>query len=184
MNAIYKLSSFFISSVLVSTVARAEYTPAGQEISAAIEAYSNNLREINTLLAGITDHASADTATAPLRAKTKEMILNLRKIKQLSIDAEPSRDDQNLLASQVIEVQLLQAEFEKNCLRLADSRFFESVQLARLFYAIADVYRREQEASTPQPAAQPANTPPLRSISDEERRLREQHRNERAKLYR
>ncbi len=180
MNISHKLTVLLLSPVFMSTTALAEYTTAGQEVSATIEAYCNNLREINALMQGVTDRASADAATAPLRAKTKDMIINLRRIKEYSIGSfEPSRDDQKLLSRQVIELQILQADFEKNCMRLANANFYDSVTLARLFYAIADIYRREQEAITP------SATPPAteRSITDEERRQREQRRNERAKLY-
>ena len=180
MNISHKVTVLLLSPVFMSTTALAEYTAAGQEVSATIEAYCNNLREINALMQGVTDRASADAATAPLRVKTKDMIINLRRIKEYSIGSfEPSRDDQKLLSRQVIELQILQADFEKNCMRLANANFHDSVTLARLFYAIADIYRREQEAITP------SATPPAteRSITDEERRQREQRRNERAKLY-
>lgn len=180
MNISPKFTALLLCPAFAEATATAEFTAAAQEISTTIEAYCDNLREINTLMQGITDLASADAATAPMRVKTKEMILNLRSIKELSIDFEPSQDDQKRLSHQVIELQILQADFEKNCTRLAECNFYGSVKLARLFYAIADIYRREQEGSA---NAAAAAAPAERTITEEERRRREQHRNERAKLY-
>lgn len=181
MNISHKFTALLLCPAFVGATATAEFTAAAQEISATIEAYCDNLREINTLMQGITDRATADAATAPLRIKTKEMILNLRSIKELSIDFEPSIDDQKRLSHQVLELQILQADFEKNCIRLAEANFYDSVMLARLFYAIADIYRREQEGNIAPTAASAA--PEERTITEEERRHREQRRNERAKLY-
>lgn len=180
MNISPKFTALLLCPAFAGATATAEFTAAAQEISTTIEAYCDNLREINTLMQGITDLASADAATAPLRVKTKEMILNLRSIKELSIDFEPSQDDQKRLSHQVLELQILQADFEKNCIRLAEANFYDSVMLARLFYAIADIYRQEQESSV---TAAAAAAPAERTITEEERRRREQRRNERAKLY-
>lgn len=169
------------AGVMFSTACAAP-TPAGQEVADAIGAFCDSLREMNNLMAGVTDRATADAVTSPLRQKTKEMYQNSRRVKALSLKSEPNDEDQAVLMRQVLELQLLQAEFERHCLRLAEQRFYDSVQLARLFHAIAELYQRDQNG-TVAPPAPPAAPKEERSISEEERQRREQRRNERLKLY-
>ena len=176
------LSTTFICTGVLCSTACAAPTPAGQEVADAIGAFCGSLREMNTLMAGVTDRATADAVTSPLRQKTKEMYQNSRRVKALSLKSEPNDEDQAVLMRQVLELQLLQAEFERHCLRLAEQRFYDSVQLARLFHAIAELYQREQNG-TVAPPAPPAAPKEERRISEEERRRREQRRNERLKLY-
>lgn len=170
-------------AVTVVCPLQADYTAAGQEVSAAIDAFSTSLREINALLQGVQDRSTADAATNPLRTKTREMYLSMRRVKEISLTAEPSDEDQALLTRQVLEVQLLQAEFEQHCTRLVGHQFYESASLARLFQVIADMYRREQMGETVAPAAAPQQ-PAEKTIDEEERRRREDKRNERLKRYR
>ncbi len=158
----------------------AEYTEAGQEVSAAIEAFCTSLKDINALLQGVQDRSSADAVTTPLREKTKEMYLNHRRVQELSVNKDTNDEDYAMLTRQVLDLQLLQAEFEQQCIRLSEQRFYDSVKLARLFQAIAALYQREQAGETITPAAAPA---PKQGIDEEERRRREQKRNERLKLY-
>ena len=134
---------FFSVAALVAP-AYAEITPAGQEISNDIEAFSNNIRAINEILENVKDRESADAAAKPMRQQTREMYINLRKIQERNISDTPSREDQIQLTRQVLELQLLQATFEQHCLRLAENRFYDSIQLARLFHAIANIYQRQQ----------------------------------------
>ena len=156
----------------------AEYTEAGQEVSAAIEAFCTSLKDINALLQGVQDRSSADTVTAPLREKTKEMYLNHRRVQELSVNKDTNDEDYAMLTRQVLDLQLLQAEFEQQCIRLSEQRFYDSVKLARLFQAIAALYQREQAG-----AQAPSATTPKPGITEDERRRREQKRNERLKLY-
>ena len=162
---------------------QADYTEAGQEVSAAIEAFCTSLKDINTLLHGVTDRATADAVTAPLRNKTKEMYLNHRRVQELSVNVNKATNDEDYaaLTRQVLHLQLLQAEFEQQCMRLSANGFYESIKLARLFQSIAALYQREQTGAQATPAAaQPEETP---AIDETERRRREQKRNERLKRY-
>ena len=170
-------------AVTVVCPLQADYTAAGQEVSAAIDAFSTSLREINALLQGVQDRSTADAATAPLRTKLKEMYLSLRRVKEISLSSDPSDEDQALLTRQVLDLQLLQAEFEQHCMRLAGQQFYESVTLARLFQVMADLYRREQMGEIVTPVAAPQQ-PAEKTIDEAERRRREEKRNERLKRYR
>ena len=134
----------FLSVAALVAPAYAEITPAGQEISNDIEAFSNNIRAINEILELVKDRESADNAAKPMRQQTREMYINLRKIQERNISDTPSREDQIQLTRQVLELQLLQATFEQHCIRLAENRFYDSIQLARLFQAIANIYQRQQ----------------------------------------
>ena len=49
-------------AVTVVCPLQADYTAAGQEVSAAIDAFSTSLREINALLQGVQDRSTADAA--------------------------------------------------------------------------------------------------------------------------
>ncbi len=182
MNRSSVLYPIFICTGVICSTACAAPTPAGQEVANAIEAFCGSLREMNTLMAGVTNRATADAVTAPLRQKTKEMYQNSRRVKELSLKSEPNDEDQAVLMRQVLELQLLQAEFERHCLRLAEQRFYDSMKLARLFHAIAELYQREQSGSVAPPAP-PAAPKEERSLSEEERLRREQRCNERLKLY-
>ena len=133
-----------IAAAAVIAPAQAETTPAGQEILNDITAFSNNIRAINEILENVKDRESADAAAKPMRQQTREMYINLRKIQETNINYTPSREDQIQLTRQVLELQLLQATFEQHCLRLAENRFYDSIQLARLFHAIANIYQRQQ----------------------------------------
>lgn len=133
-----------VAAAAVIAPAQAETTPAGQEILNDITAFSNNIRAINEILENVKDRESADAAAKPMRQQTREMYINLRKIQETNINYTPSREDQIQLTRQVLELQLLQATFEQHCLRLAENRFYDSIQLARLFHAIANIYQRQQ----------------------------------------
>lgn len=133
-----------VAAATVIAPAQAETTPAGQEILNDITAFSNNIRAINEILENVKDRESADAAAKPMRQQTREMYINLRKIQETNINYTPSREDQIQLTRQVLELQLLQATFEQHCLRLAENRFYDSIQLARLFHAIANIYQRQQ----------------------------------------
>lgn len=133
-----------VAAAAVIAPAQAETTPAGQEILNDITAFSNNIRAINEILENVKDRESADAAAKPMRQQTREMYINLRKIQETNVNYTPSREDQIQLTRQVLELQLLQATFEQHCLRLAENRFYDSIQLARLFHAIANIYQRQQ----------------------------------------
>lgn len=133
-----------LAAAAVIAPAQAEITPAGQEILNDITAFCNNIRAINEILENVKDRESADAAAKPMRQQTREMYINLRKIQETNINYTPSREDQIQLTRQVLELQLLQATFEQHCLRLAENRFYDSIQLARLFHAIANIYQRQQ----------------------------------------
>lgn len=135
-------------SVILCAEAQAELTPAGQEISASIQEVTKHLKAINDLLAGVQDTATANAATAPMRKHTREMYIHLRKVQETTLTEEPSADDQALLLQQVIELQLMQATFEQHCMRLANNRFYNSIPLARLFHAIANIYQRQEQMGT------------------------------------
>ena len=180
MNAI-RLAMILPCAASMICPAQANYTEAGQEVSAAIEAFCTSLQDINTLLRGVTDRNTADAVTNPLRAKTKEMYLNHRKVQELSVNKATNDEDYAALTRQVLQLQLLQAEFEQQCMRLSANGFYESVKLARLFQSIAALYQREQTGAQAAPA--PAQQEEAPAIDENERRRREQKRNERLKLY-
>lgn len=158
--------------------AQAELTPAGQEVSATIEVLCDNLRAINSLLVDVKDQATADAAVPPLRVHLKALFLGMKRIKQLDVKSTTNEEDYALLMRQVLELQLLQGDFERHCMYVAGQQFYGSAKLARLFQAMAELYRRE---SYSRPAfRRPANSA---AEDDEKLRKRQERHQERLKFY-
>ena len=163
----------------------AEQVNSNKEVEAAINQFSQSIQELNDILSKVTDRESADAAAIPTRNKTRELYLNLRAVQNLTPQNTANDEETVKLTNQVLELQLMQATFEQQCLRIAGNNFYESVALARVFQSLANVYKQEQPTNT-QPAAQPAPeeqyTPEqLRRI--EEHKKHESRRAERLKLY-
>lgn len=176
MNHFTSLSVLTVGMVGLCSTAHADYTPTGQEVSAAIEEFCTGLRDINKILNEIYDRSSADAAAAPLRKKMQTMYSSLRRINEISLNHTPSDDDHALLIRQVLDLQLLQGEFEQCCLRLSSQNFYNSVKLARLFHSLADLYRQET-------MGEPIEIGPEPAVDEEKQRKREEKHRERLKLY-
>lgn len=158
--------------------AQAELTPVGQEVSATIDGFCDSLRAVNILLSGIKDRSTADAAVPTLRQHLRAMFLGMQVIKQLDVKNAPNDEDYALLMRQVLELQLLQGDFERYCLCLAEQNFYGSEKLARLFQAMAELYRREKQGVPALP--KPADLP---SEDDERLRKRRERHQERVKFY-
>lgn len=174
---------FFVLSAVLP--AKAAHVNSNEEVEATINRFSQSIQELNDILSKVTDRETADAAAIPTRNKSREVYLNLRAVQSLKPQETANDEETAKLTNQVLELQLMQATFEQQCLRIAEHNFYESVALARVFQALANVYKQEQPSNA-QPPAQPTQeeqyTPEqLRRI--EEHKKHESRRPERLKLY-
>lgn len=123
----------------------APLTESGQKAVNAIKEVNNSIRDLTLILEGVTDKATADAAAKPMRKKTQELYINLRKINELELPSAPSEEDELQINKLITDMQILQATFERHCMRIADNKFYDSIPLARVFHAIATVYQRQEE---------------------------------------
>ena len=165
--------------------AMAERVNSNKEVEEAINQFSQSIQELNDILSKVTDRESADAAAIPTRNKTRELYLNLRAVQSLTPQNTANDEETVKLTNQVLELQLMQATFEQQCLRIAGNNFYESVALARVFQALANVYKQEQPATTQPttPAAPEEQYTPEQLRRIEEHKKHESRRSERLKLY-
>ncbi len=123
----------------------APLTETGQKAVNAITEVNNSIRDLTRILEGVTDKSTADDAAKPMRKKTQELYINLRKINELELPNAPSEEDELQINKLITDMQILQATFERHCIRIADNKFYDSIPLARVFHAIATVYQRQEE---------------------------------------
>lgn len=139
----------------------APLTESGQKAVDAISAVNGSIRDLTKILESVTDKESADAAARPMRKKTQELYINLRKINELELPEAPSEDDDLQINKLITDMQILQATFERHCMRIANNRFYDSIPLARVFHAIATVYQRQEEMQRQKLEQEKAqNTPP------------------------
>lgn len=139
------LLTFAVCPLIPGIVCAAPLTESGQKAVDAITAVNNSICDLTRILEGVTDKATADAAAKPMRKKTQELYINLRKINELELPNAPSEDDELQINKLITDMQILQATFERHCMRIADNRFYDSIPLARVFHAIATVYQRQDE---------------------------------------
>ena len=183
MKQFFILLASLCSLPLLMSAARAEHTHSNKEVEDTIAAFSRSIQELNEILSHVTDKESADAAAIPTRNKAREVYLKLKEVQNLTPQDTANDEATAKLTNQVLELQLMQATFEQQCLRIAEHSFYESVALARVFQALANVYMQEQPANAQQTPPQEEHYTPEQLRKIEEHKKHEQRRAERLKLY-
>lgn len=185
MKQLFILLATLCCLPLFTSTAQAAHTHSNKEVEDTIYAFSCCIQELNDILSNVKDKESADAAAIPTRNKAREIYLKLKEVQSLTPQDTANDEATAKLTNQVLELQLMQATFEQQCLRIAEHNFYDSIALARVFEALANVYKQEAPTSTPQSTPEPQQeqyTPEqLRKI--EEHKKHEQRRAERLKLY-